>query len=146
MSIRLTSDPISLAAAMKELKAPGLGGIVVFAGRVRPDRSRTGRVIALEYDAHPAPALRRLRELERIARRRFGAERTVLWHRVGVVPVDRISVIVGAACVHRGPAFAATRYLIDALKTTVPIWKTDRERSSRPPRRRPGRSGARSSG
>jgi len=143
-SLRLTRRPISLAAAARELAGPRLGGVVLFAGSVRPERTRSGRVVALDYEVHQGPARSALAALDRDVRERFGVRRTVLWHRVGRVPVGAIAVIVGAAAGHRAPAFAAARFLIDRLKETVPIWKTERARSVRRPRprRRPraGRS------
>jgi molybdopterin synthase catalytic subunit len=141
-SIRLTSRPLSLAAAIRSLEGSGLGGVTVFAGRVRPDAAPRGRVVALVYDVHRAPALRRLKEIARTAERRFGAGRVVLWHRTGRLAVGEVAVVVGAACGHRAPAFAAARYLIEELKASVPIWKTERARSGRPrPRRRARRAG-----
>ncbi|MGD0249923.1 MAG: molybdenum cofactor biosynthesis protein MoaE [Thermoplasmata archaeon] len=146
MSVRLTTRTLSVAGAMRALEGVGVGGVVLFAGRVRPDRTADGPVIALEYEAHGPPALARLRGLEREAHRRFGARRVVLWHRVGRLRVGEVSVIVGAACPHRAEAFAAARYLIEELKAVVPIWKTERARPARRPRPRPARRAARSSG
>jgi len=146
VSVRLTTRPLSPAAALRHLEAPALGGVVVFVGRVRPDRTRLGKVVALEYETHRAPALRALAQLEREAQRRFGAARTVAWHRVGRVRVGEPAVVVGAACAHRAAAFSATRFLIDELKRTVPVWKEVRARPGRRPRRPPGRTGGRSAG
>jgi len=128
---------------MRHLEGPGLGGLVLFAGRVRPDRTGNGRVRALDYEVHRAVALTALADLERTARRRFGAKRVVVWHRVGRVPVGEVSVLVGAATGHRAPAFAAARYLIERLKEEVPIWKAVPERPARRPRPRPPGSGGR---
>ena len=136
MSVRLTRGALSVVQAYAELEDPRAGGVTVFAGRVRPDRTAGGRVEALYYEAHVGPALRDLRALERDARRRFGLTGAVLWHRLGTLPVGTASVIVGAAAPHRDAAFRAARYLIDRLKSEVPIWKTDR---ARPARRRPRR-------
>jgi molybdopterin synthase catalytic subunit len=146
VSLRLTRRPLSLAAAARELEGPGLGGVVLFAGRVRGDGAGRTRVVALDYEVHEGPALRVLQELDRSARRNYRIERTVLWHRVGRVKMGEVSVIVGAAAPHRAPAFEAARYLIDRLKQTVPIWKTERARSGRPRRRPPAPRGGRSSG
>jgi molybdopterin synthase catalytic subunit len=143
VSVRLSDTPLSSTAAMRALEGPGLGGVVLFAGRVRPDRVEGGRVEALDYEAHLVPARQQLAALERTARLRFGAERVVLWHRVGRVKVGEVSVLVGAACGHRAAAFEATRFLIEELKTSVPIWKTARARSGRRPPRRPDRRAAR---
>ena len=144
MSVRLTSRRLPLAAALRELEAPKMGGIAVFVGRVRPDRTPKGPVVSLVYEADRTPALRALARLESEARRRFGAGRTVAWHRVGQVPVGETAVIVGAACGHRSEAFAAAEFLIDELKRTVPVWKEVRARPGRRPRRRPSERRARS--
>ncbi len=146
MSIRLTRNRLSLGAASRALEGAGLGGVVVFAGRVRPDSRPAGRVVALEYEVDRAMALRRMRALDAAARRKFGARRVVLWHRFGRVEVGETAVIAGAACGHRAKAFDAARYLIEELKATVPIWKSDRVRPARRPRRPPSRRAGRSGG
>ncbi len=143
-SLRLTRRPLSFSAAGRALLGPDLGGVVLFAGRVRAERSGSGRVSTLEYEVHLGPALAVMHRLDREARARYGVERTVLWHRVGRVPAGEISVIAGAAAGHRAPAFAAARFLIDELKRTVPIWKTERARPARRPRRPPRPAAARS--
>jgi molybdopterin synthase catalytic subunit len=139
VSVRLTSNRLSVAAAFRELERAGVGGIAVFAGRVRPDRRSGSRVVALDYETHEGPAMDGLRALERTARTRFGLAGAVLWHRVGRVRVGEVSVIVGAASGHRAPAFRAARFLIDRLKETVPIWKTERAGGATRRSRRSGR-------
>lgn len=144
MTVRLSARPLAISAAMRELEGPGLGGVVLFAGRVRPDARTGGPVRAILYEADPVPAVRQLASIAATARRRFGAGRVVVWHRVGRVPAGAPSVLVGAACAHRAEAFAAARYLIETLKVSAPIWKTEltpRARPPPPPRaRRAGRS------
>jgi molybdopterin synthase catalytic subunit len=146
MSVRLTGRPLVPSAAFRELEDPGLGGVVVFAGRVRADSTPAGTVTALDYEAHRGPALQIMAGLEVEARARFGAQRAVVWHRVGRVPVGDVAVIVGAACGHRDEAFAATRFLIEELKQTVPVWKETRARPAHPRRLRPTRPPGRSTG
>ncbi|HTT15267.1 MAG TPA: molybdenum cofactor biosynthesis protein MoaE [Thermoplasmata archaeon] len=146
MSVRLTDRALSVASAYRALEGPGVGGVVVFCGRVRPDPGPRGRVVALVYDVHAAPALARLRVLEATAVRRFHARRIVLWHRFGRLRVGEVSVVAGAGCAHRAEAFAAARYLIEELKRSVPIWKTERARSARPRRSRPAPRAGRAAG
>ncbi|MFY9717564.1 MAG: molybdenum cofactor biosynthesis protein MoaE [Thermoplasmata archaeon] len=146
MEIRLTRRPLSLAAASKALEGPGMGGVVVFTGRVRPDRAAGGAVVSIDYESDTRAARRRLGEIVAVAHRQFGAERIVLWHRIGRVRVNETSVIAGAACGHRAEAFAATRFLIEELKRSVPLWKSERVRSARRPRRRRAPPVGRSSG
>lgn len=40
-----------------------------------------------------------------------------------VVPVTEASVIIGVSSPHRSDSLEAVKYGIDALKSTVPIWK-----------------------
>lgn len=139
MSVRLDRRRLPVATAFRELEGPGLGGVALFAGRVRPDRLGSGRVRALEYEVDRPVALARLRAIESDVRRRYGAARTVLWHRVGVVRVGEVAVLTGAACGHRAAAFAAARLLLEEVKRTVPIWKSVPGRPARRPPRRPRR-------
>ncbi|HEV2165618.1 MAG TPA: molybdenum cofactor biosynthesis protein MoaE [Thermoplasmata archaeon] len=141
--IRVDRRPISIGAAYRELDDPESGGVVLFLGRVRPDPGRGGRVAALDYEADVPMAVRSLAELAERARRRFGARRLVIYHRLGRLPVGTVSVLVGAAAPHRRSAFGAARYLIERLKVEVPIWKMDRVRRGRRPRRRPPTPGGR---
>ncbi len=144
MSVRLSPRPLSISRAGATLDAPGAGGVALFAGRVRPDRTPTGTVVALDYEVDRSIAMRVLGELEREAVRRFHARAVVVWHRVGRVPVGEVAVIVGAACGHRSEAFDATRFLIEEVKRTVPIWKSERGRRGRRRRRSPLRPAGRS--
>ena len=46
-------------------------------------------------------------------------------HRVGdILPADTI-VLVAVWSSHRGDAFDASRYIMEALKSTVPFWKKE---------------------
>jgi molybdopterin synthase catalytic subunit len=144
--IRLTRAPLSVGSAYARLAVAGAGGVTVFIGRVRDDAVDGGQVAALFYEAHAPVALAELRALSARARRRFHLTEVLLWHRLGDLPVGTASVVVGAAAVHRAASFAGARYLIEELKRSVPIWKTDRVRRARPRRRSPRRPRGRSSG
>ena len=140
MSILLTRRPLSVARTVAALSDDGSGAVVVFVGRVRPDRVGRRRVVALEYEADARMAPDALRALEREARERFVVREVVLAHRIGVLPVGTPSVLVGVAAAHRRAAFDAARFLIERVKREVPIWKTDRTRVDAPTRRRPARA------
>jgi len=135
MVVRLSRARLSIASAEAWLANRPGGAVVVFAGRVRADRRGRTTVLALDYEVDRVPALAQLRAIERDASRRFGATGVVLWHRLGRVPTGEVAVVVGATCAHRAEAFGAARYLIDQLKLRVPIWKEERGRPARRPRR-----------
>ncbi len=140
LSSAITSRPLSVRRVIARIGDNASGAVVVFVGKVRPDRTRAGRVTALDYESDRPVALRQLARLERMAERRFRVRRVRIEHRIGRLPVGTASVIVGVAAPHRAAALAATKFLIERLKREVPIWKTDRrdpERSGRRRRTRP---------
>ena len=48
-----------------------------------------------------------------------------LIHRKGQLAIGEIAVAVAVASAHRAQACDACRFVIDTLKTTVPIWKKE---------------------
>ncbi len=144
MAVRIGGRSMSVASVYRQLDDRQSGGVTVFVGRVRADRGGGREVTSLVYEAHVAVAVRELASLEARARARFGARRVVVWHGLGSLRVGAPSVIIGVAAPHRAQAFAACRFLIDALKARVPIWKADRARPVRRPRPRRGRRSGRS--
>lgn len=104
----------------------GLGGIVTFEGVTRAENDPAhGRLVRLEYEVYQDMALRQLERLATEARQRWSAGRVAIVHQVGPVVPGEASVIIAVACGHRKEAFEACRWLIDTLKTEVPIWKKD---------------------
>ncbi len=119
----LSAGPIDPATLIAEHDAPGHGGLVVFVGRVR-DAHHGRAVRALEYSAYPAMA-----EAEAAA---ILAEASTRWpvqvsacHRVGRLEVGEVAVVVVTSGGHRDESYAANRWVIDALKARVPIWKRE---------------------
>ena len=100
-----------------------MGAVVTFSGNVR-NHNRGREVDYLEYDAYRPMAERQLRKIGEEAVERWNC-RMAIQHRVGRLEVGESSVLVVAACAHRGDAFEACRYAIDTLKERVPIWKRE---------------------
>ena len=119
--IAIRDSPLSVDEVLAAVVDPGAGGIVVFVGTVR-DVDGGRAVGGLGYSSHPA-AEQQLRDVAESVAGRFPAVALAAVHRVGDLAVGDLAVVIGAACPHRGEAFAAARALIDELKETVPIWK-----------------------
>jgi molybdopterin synthase catalytic subunit len=122
--ILITREPLDRDALVAAVADPGVGGIVVFEGVVR-DNARGKQVRYLEYDVYPEMATTQIGEIIAKARQRWGVERVAVAHRVGRLEIGEASVIIVVASPHRGEAFDACRYIIDTLKSTVPIWKKE---------------------
>jgi molybdopterin synthase catalytic subunit len=125
VTIVLTSEPLSVAAAYDAVVRPACGGTALFVGTTRsPSDGR--QIDTLEYEAYDQVALTAMRELAEAARARHGLGAVYVAHRTGPVGPAEPSVVVAAAAGHRDAAFAGARELIDELKRTVPIWKRER--------------------
>lgn len=117
---------LSAAAAIKAVTDPRAGGVDVFLGTTRAETNESGReLIALDYEAYREMAERQLRDLAQRARQKWPIIKLVVLHRTGRVRLGEPSVIIAVSTPHRGGAFDACRWLIDALKAEVAIWKKE---------------------
>ena len=117
-SVRVTDEPLDVAAVSAAVRDPRAGAVVVFEGVTR-------EVGELEYEAYTEMALERLRRIGEEEAERHGLCAVALEHRVGTVPLSEPSVLVAASAPHRGEAFHGARALIDRIKTEAPIWKLE---------------------
>jgi molybdopterin synthase catalytic subunit/molybdopterin converting factor small subunit len=121
----LTEAPIDVAALERSVAGSGMGAIVTFVGRAR-DVADDGRpVIELEYEAYAEMADSVLDEIRAEAEERFGAACAVV-HRSGLVPIGEAAVAIVTAARHRAEAYEANRFVIEAIKERLPIWKRER--------------------
>lgn len=122
--VRLTHDAIDYHALTEQVRRPNCGGVVTFLGTVR-DITGDQVTVALDYEAYPGMAEKKMAEIEREARARWPVGEMAMIHRLGHLDVGDISVAIAVSCPHRDQAFAACRYAIDRLKEVVPIWKKE---------------------
>jgi molybdopterin synthase catalytic subunit len=124
--IAIKAGPLDAGRAIEAVSEPSTGGIAVFAGVTRAAVSPEGRaLVALDYQAYDEMALPQMRELARRAREHWPIVGLVILHRTGRVALAQPSVVVAISCPHRGEAFDACRWIIDALKAEVAIWKKE---------------------
>ncbi|MFT4287462.1 molybdenum cofactor biosynthesis protein MoaE [Nocardioides sp.] len=116
--------PLDVAEVVAALDDDASGGLTLFVGRVRDHDAGKG-VAGLAYEAHPTALARLVEVCERVATD-FEVNAVAAVHRTGDLAIGDIAVIVATASGHRGDAFAASKALIDTLKSEVPIWKHQR--------------------
>lgn len=122
--IDITQDVLHPGPVWGWLAASEGGGVNLFLGATR--RMTAGKeTVQLSYEAHDTMARKEMRRLAEAAGERFDVLRVAMLHRTGIVPVSEASVIIGVASAHRAAAFEASRWLIDELKVSVPIWKQE---------------------
>lgn len=122
--IRLTHDAIDHVALTESVRRPHCGAVVTFLGTVR-DLTGEQVTVALDYEAYPGMAEKKLAEIEGDTRARWPVGELAIVHRLGRLDVGDVSVAVAVSCPHRAEAFAACKHAIDRLKELVPIWKRE---------------------
>ncbi|HEX7171948.1 MAG TPA: molybdenum cofactor biosynthesis protein MoaE [Candidatus Limnocylindria bacterium] len=121
----LVDGPIDLDALEAAVAGPGHGAVVTFAGRAR-DTSDDGRtVVELDYEVYPEMAEAVLAEIAAEAEGRWPVAAAVA-HRHGAVPIGDAAVAIVTASAHRAEAYEANRFVIEAIKERLPIWKRER--------------------
>lgn len=120
----LTREPIQSDALVSAAKRDEDGAIVVFDGIVR-NNSRGRQTLHLDYEAYEEMATKQMNDLANEAVKRFGVRHVTIVHRLGRLNVGETSVLIIVSSAHRAQAYEASRWLIDTLKKTVPIWKKE---------------------
>jgi molybdopterin synthase catalytic subunit len=115
-------DPATLRAGLLDDR---VGGYASFEGWVR-NRSDGRNVAGLAYEAYAALAENEGERILDEALARFEILDAHCMHRTGELAIGELAVWVGVSAVHRDAAFAACRFIIDEVKTRVPIWKHER--------------------
>jgi len=122
--VRLTREVIDAESLVRAAKQGEDGAVVVSDGIVR-NNSRGRQTLFLDYEAYEEMAMKQMRELAGDAVNKFGVRHVSIIHRLGRLQVGETSVLIIVASAHRAQAYEASRWLIDTLKKTVPIWKKE---------------------
>lgn len=102
----------------------GTGAIATFTGLVRDTGDLQG-VTGLFLEHYPGMTEQVIEDLIRQASERWDVREARVIHRVGYLPLGAQIVFVGVCSAHRGDAFAACEFIMDALKTSAPFWKKE---------------------
>jgi molybdopterin synthase catalytic subunit len=124
MRTAILRTPIDIAALTQEVSRETSGAIASFLGTVRS--SNAGRpVTGIDYSAYDAMAEKEMSDIASEAESKFRTEAIVVEHRTGFLSVGEASVAIVVSHERRAPALDAVRYIIEELKTRVPIWKCE---------------------
>ncbi|HUK38012.1 MAG TPA: molybdenum cofactor biosynthesis protein MoaE [Methanomicrobiales archaeon] len=118
--ISIQTGDIDIGSLIRGAKQRGTGAIVLFDGIVRDDD-----ISEMELEAYRDVAIAELGRIADEAKGKFGLLSVDIVHRVGRLSVgDNILVIVVGAG-HRKEAYDGSRFIIEAIKRGVPIWKKE---------------------
>jgi molybdopterin synthase catalytic subunit len=122
---RLSETPFDTATLRADLLDARVGGYASFEGWVR-DHNDGRSVDGLRYEAYATLAETEGEAILAEALAKFGILDAHCVHRTGDLAIGELAVWVGVSAAHRDAAFAACRYVIDEVKSRVPIWKHER--------------------
>ena len=121
---KITSDLITLETAKTDGENHGIGARSVFEGVVR-DTNDGHQVRKLEYECYESLAIKEGNQILDEAIEKFDLINAFCIHRVGTLEIGETAIIVLATSGHRDEAFKGCRYIIDEVKSRVPIWKKE---------------------
>jgi molybdopterin synthase catalytic subunit len=114
--------------AMYLQKTPDLkgkyGATSVFVGTMR-DFNQGDAVQSLFLEHYPDMTEKQLQHIVVQAEQQWSLLDHLLIHRVGMVVPNDTLVLVATWSAHRGDAFDATRFIMEALKSQAPFWKKE---------------------
>lgn len=104
---------------------PGkFGATSIFIGTMR-DYNEGDDVIGMTLEYYPGMTENELEKIVSSARQRWRIIDALVVHRVGdILPAEPI-VLVSVWASHRGDAFDASRFIMEALKSRAPFWKKE---------------------
>jgi molybdopterin synthase catalytic subunit len=121
----ISPEPFEIAPLRERLLTNTAGAYASFEGWVR-DHNDGRAVGGLFYESYRELAEAEGERILEEAMQRFDITAAACVHRTGELALGDLAVWVGASAAHRGPAFDACRWIIDEVKSRVPIWKRER--------------------
>jgi molybdopterin synthase catalytic subunit len=118
--IVIQTDDVDIGALIIAAKKHGTGAVVVFDGVVRDDD-----ITEMELEAYEDVATQELDKIAKNATEQFRLLHVDIIHRIGRLAVGENILIIIVAAGHREEAYAGSRFIIEAIKAGVPIWKKE---------------------
>jgi len=111
---------VDIEDLIKAAKKHGTGAVIVFDGVVRDDD-----ITEMELEAYEDIAKQELQNIAKDATEQFRLLHVDIIHRIGRLAVGENILVIVVAAGHREEAYAGSRYIIEAIKAGVPIWKKE---------------------
>ena len=118
--IAIQTDDVDIGALINAAKQRRTGAVVVFDGIVRDDD-----IVEMELEAYEDVAQKELEKIAEDATTQFNLLSVDIVHRIGRLAVGENILIIVVSAGHREEAYAGSRFIIEAIKAGVPIWKKE---------------------
>jgi molybdopterin synthase catalytic subunit len=118
--IRVQTEDVDIGALITAAKKPGTGAVVLFDGVVRDDD-----ITEMELEAYEDVAVAEMEKIALAATEQFRLLHVDIIHRIGRLRVGENILIIIVSAGHRPDAYAGSRYIIEEIKKSVPLWKKE---------------------
>ena len=118
--IAIQTDDVDIGALINAAKQRRTGAVVVFDGIVRDDD-----IVEMELEAYEDVAQKELEKIAEAATTQFNLLSVDIIHRIGHLAVGENILVIVVSAGHREEAYAGSRFIIEAIKAGVPIWKKE---------------------
>lgn len=122
--VELRYDALDVAFASRFIRSPTAGANVLFLGTTRNNFDNRP-VSHLAYQAYPKLALNTLLKIATEVRSKHNLEKVIIVHRLGEVPIEEESIIVGISAGHRGESWKGAEQMLERVKERAEIWKQE---------------------
>jgi len=120
MVVKIQKEDVDIAALIAAAKTRKAGAVVVFDGIVRDDD-----ITGMELEAYEDVAVAGMEKIAAEATRMHGLLHVDIIHRIGRLQVGENIVVIVVSAGHREEAYDGSRYIIDEIKKSVPLWKKE---------------------
>ena len=121
---KITSHKIGVESVVRKVQDIECGAVVVFIGTVR--RISKGREVEyLVYEAYKEMAIQEFCKIGDAIKEKWNIKKLAIVHRTGKIKLGEASVVIAVSAPHRDEAYQASRYIIEKLKQSIPIWKKE---------------------
>lgn len=117
-------EKINIPDILARVGTPADGCIVNFIGMPR-NSAMEKTVQYLEYEIYESMAYKEMDTILSSAMTQWPITDCIVVHRYGKVEISEPSIVTALSSPHRNDAYEASRYIIDMIKKTVPIWKKE---------------------
>lgn len=100
------------------------GATAIFVGSMR-DFNEDREVSSMTLEYYPGMTESALETICREAGEKWPILDSLIVHRVGNININDSIVVVAVWSAHRGAAYDANRYIMEALKSRAPFWKKE---------------------
>lgn len=106
----------------KHQSKTGIGAHSLFLGQVRADVVDNRKVSSIDYTAYEEMAATEMHTVREEAFSRYDLTCAHIYHSLGDVGVGEICLFIFTSSPHRQSAIEACNFLLEAIKTRVPIY------------------------